>query len=85
MATLWRAFRGLVRNPEPQLYRFNEAASRLLPLDEKAEEEYHDDAAKPRYYPMRIGDVLKDRYQVLGKVGFGLGSTSWLANDFRYV
>ena len=27
---------------------------------------------------MRIGEVLKDRYQVLAKVGYGTSSTGWL-------
>ncbi|PSN61879.1 kinase-like protein [Corynespora cassiicola Philippines] len=34
-----------------------------------------------RYYPLRIGEVLNTKYQILGKLGFGLGSTVWLAND----
>ncbi|KAH9216811.1 kinase-like protein [Leptodontidium sp. 2 PMI_412] len=35
------------------------------------------------YYPMRIGEVLKDRYQVLTKVGYGTSSTVWLCRDLR--
>jgi len=35
------------------------------------------------YYPMRIGEVLKDRYQVLAKVGYGTSSTVWLCRDLR--
>ncbi|KAJ5115187.1 hypothetical protein NUU61_000946 [Penicillium alfredii] len=41
-----------------------------------------------RYYPTRIGEILKDRYQVVGKLGFGASSTVWLARDMdrrRYV
>lgn len=37
------------------------------------------------YYPMRIGEVLKDRYQVLAKVGYGTSSTVWLCRDLRYL
>lgn len=29
-----------------------------------------------RYYPTRIGEILKDRYQVVGKLGFGASSTT---------
>ncbi|PLB47751.1 kinase-like protein [Aspergillus steynii IBT 23096] len=33
------------------------------------------------YYPTRIGEVIKERYQVIGKLGFGFTSTVWLARD----
>lgn len=36
-----------------------------------------------RYYPTRIGEILKDRYQVVGKLGFGASSTVWLARDME--
>jgi hypothetical protein len=34
-----------------------------------------------RYYPVRIGDVLNDRYKIITKLGFGAYSTVWLARD----
>ncbi|PLB49673.1 kinase-like protein [Aspergillus steynii IBT 23096] len=40
------------------------------------------------YHPLRIGDVLNNRYQVADKLGFGGYSTVWLALDThlqRYV
>jgi serine/threonine-protein kinase SRPK3 len=40
----------------------------------------HDD-----YYPMRIGAVIKDRYQVVAKLGYGMTSTVWLCHDLRYT
>lgn len=42
---------------------------------------YHD----IRYYPVRIGEVFGERYQVVGKLGYGSTSTVWLANDLQYV
>ncbi len=36
------------------------------------------------YYPMRIGAVIKDRYQVVAKLGYGTSSTVWLCHDLRY-
>ncbi|KAK2765391.1 hypothetical protein FQN54_008237 [Arachnomyces sp. PD_36] len=36
-----------------------------------------------KYYPVRIGQVLEDRYQIVGKVGYGVFSTVWLARDFQ--
>ena len=37
------------------------------------------------FYPVLIGDVLDSRYQVAGKLGFGVSSTVWLARDMRCV
>lgn len=38
------------------------------------------------YYPMSIGQVVKDRYQTVGKLGFGTSSTVWLCRDLtKYV
>ncbi|RMY15626.1 hypothetical protein D0868_00782 [Hortaea werneckii] len=41
------------------------------------------------YYPVRLGDVLNDRYKVIGKLGFGSASTVWLCRDlqkqYKYV
>ncbi|RMZ01909.1 hypothetical protein D0860_07425 [Hortaea werneckii] len=33
------------------------------------------------YYPVRLGEVLQDRYKVIGKLGFGSASTVWLCRD----
>jgi serine/threonine-protein kinase SRPK3 len=37
------------------------------------------------YYPMRIGAVIKDRYQVVAKLGYGTSSMVWLCHDLRYA
>lgn len=52
-----------------------------IPLYEKIEEELFPDYFASRYYPVRIGEVLKSRYQIVGKLGFGASSTVWLARD----
>ncbi|KZF25505.1 kinase-like protein [Xylona heveae TC161] len=54
----------------------------------KIEEETIPGYSAFRYYPTRIGEVFKERYQVVGKLGFGASSTVWLARDMnccRYV
>lgn len=33
------------------------------------------------FYPMQLHMVLADRYQVAAKLGWGVGSTVWLAKD----
>ena len=35
------------------------------------------------FYPIRIGDVLGDRYKVVAKLGFGMTATVWLAKDLQ--
>jgi hypothetical protein len=35
------------------------------------------------YYPVNVGDVFASKYQVVGKIGFGVTSTVWLAGDFQ--
>lgn len=51
------------------------------------EEEQFDELKTGVYYPVNIGDVYHDKYQVPGKlhVGFGTTSTVWLAHDLQYV
>jgi hypothetical protein len=34
-----------------------------------------------RFYPVKLGHVFNDRYQVAAKLGFGTSSTTWLARD----
>lgn len=48
---------------------------------EKLEEDLLPDYVASRYYPVRLGQVLQDRYQIVGKLGFGTSSTVWLARD----
>lgn len=54
-----------------------------LPTQQRIEEELFPDYVASRYYPVRIGEILKDRYQIVGKLGFGATSTVWLARDLE--
>ncbi|RAK98773.1 kinase-like protein [Aspergillus ibericus CBS 121593] len=59
-----------------------------IPISRRIEEETMPDYVASRYYPARIGEIFKDRYQIVGKLGFGASSTVWLARDMncrRYV
>jgi serine/threonine-protein kinase SRPK3 len=65
--------------------RFDSNHFKTLPASEKFEEEGFDDFSTGRYCPIRISQVLDTRYQIVGKLGFGLGSTVWLARDLKWV
>lgn len=74
-ASFWHSVKSVVRDPDSQLIRFRNSKFKILPPDEKIEEEAHDTISKGRYYPVRMGDVIIEKYQVLGKLGYGVGST----------
>lgn len=37
------------------------------------------------FYPVRIGEVFQERYQVIIKLGWGAHSKIWLCHDLRYL
>lgn len=51
------------------------------PVDEETLPHYDPE----QFYPVHIGELFKDRYQVAGKLGYGAYSTSWLCRDLRCV
>ncbi|RMD42214.1 hypothetical protein DV735_g2902, partial [Chaetothyriales sp. CBS 134920] len=63
---------------------FSNSNSVRIPLSQKIEEETLPDYLASRYYPARIGQVFRDRYQIVGKLGYGASSTAWLARDMSY-
>ena len=70
-----------MKKSDLQLIRFSSSNFKTLPSDQKIEEEAHGPISKGRYYPVRVGDIIKDK--IVGKLGYGLGSTVLLANEFR--
>ncbi len=64
---------------------FPSSGFEVIDPSQRVEEErlpfYHPD----EYYPMRIGAVIQDRYQVVAKLGYGMTSTVWLCHDLRYA
>jgi hypothetical protein len=84
MSLVKRAWRPLFgRAWKPLVFRDDNFVP--LPADTKVEEETLPDYVASRYYPVRIGEIFRARYQVVGKLGFGATSTVWLARDMRYV
>ena len=54
-----------------------------IPASQKVEEETIPGYVATRYYPVKIGQIFRNRYQVVGKLGFGTTSTVWLARDLE--
>ena len=50
---------------------------------DKVEEEQLPFYNRDEYYPMRIGEVIGEHYQVVAKLGYGATSTVWLGRDLR--
>lgn len=56
---------------------------RVLEKDVILEEEGLGEFTKDLYYPVKLGEVLEERFQIVGKLGFGTSSTVWLARDMQ--
>jgi hypothetical protein len=63
--------------------RFPDSGFAVLDPEDKLEEETLPFYKPERYYPVYIGEVLKSRYQVITKLGYGVNSTVWLCRDLK--
>ena len=60
--------------------------TQLLAPDVQIEEERKPNYNAQHFYPVKLGQVFDDTYQVIAKLGYGGSSTVWLAKDLhRYV
>lgn len=60
-------------------------SAHVLPADTPLEEEENPDYDPKRFYPARVGETIQ-KYQIVSKLGWGTGSTVWLARDInRFV
>ncbi|KAI5196597.1 hypothetical protein E4T39_07725 [Aureobasidium subglaciale] len=82
MAVLRRSWRSLLGRTWGPL-TFPNKGFISISADTKIEEETLPDYVASHFYPVRIGEILRDRYQIVGKLGFGGTSTVWLARDLR--
>lgn len=83
MSFLSRMLLRLSRRAPLQPRAFTNPNFARIPQDAKIEEEAIPDYLAAGYYPVKIGEVFVDRYQVVGKLGFGAYSTVWLAKDLE--
>ena len=72
----------LLQTP-PSGYEKAAAAIANLGEDDVIEEETLPGYDAAEFYPAHTKEVLRDRYQLIAKVGTGGSSTVWLAEDCR--
>ena len=65
--------------PKPLSTRPYPTLNASTPLEEESMPHY----SAADWYPVFIAEVFESRYQVLGKLGFGLNSTIWLSRDLQ--
>lgn len=50
-----------------------------MPIEEERKPDYD----PKHFYPVKVGDVFSDKYQITGKIAYGASSTVWLSKDIR--
>lgn len=84
MSSLLKWARSLSRRPPLVPLHFPATGFEVVPDAEILEEQQFQDALNAgQYYPVRIGDVYAQKYQILGKLGYGTTSTVWLARHLQ--
>ncbi|KAJ5091833.1 hypothetical protein NUU61_006703 [Penicillium alfredii] len=63
--------------------RFPNHSLRRNCVSEILEEERFENFRKGCYYPVETGQVFYSKYQVVGKLGFGVTCTAWLVLDLK--
>ncbi|KAK5627602.1 hypothetical protein RRF57_003317 [Xylaria bambusicola] len=61
---------------------FPTSGFKLIDASKTLEEEWFNDGVKC-FYPVRLGEVFQNRYQVVAKIGCGACSTTWLGHDLQ--
>src|ERR1700733_9300335 len=74
-----RQIMALCRQPWPPC----PATAPRLDLAERVEEEKTPYYRRESFYQARLGEILNGRYQLATKLGYGSGSTVWLARDLH--
>jgi len=77
-----RLKQSIFRRPPSPPRKFSQTGI-LLDPNNKLEEEKLRGYSPEHFYPVKIGDVYRSRYQVVGKLGYGGHSTVWLCRDLQ--
>ena len=83
MASLMKTARSLFRRKPWPVLQFPITGFKVYGDDYIIEEQLQPHWEKGVYCPVDIGEVFESRYQVVGKLGFGVTSTVWLARDMQ--
>lgn len=70
------------RSPSPPI-RVPTSSYEAVHPSEILDEELFEHFEQGQYYPANIGDLIGSRYQIIGKLGFGVTSKVWLAPDLE--
>lgn len=84
MSPLFRAARHFLRGPSPPRL-FPTTGFDAIDNSYRIEEETWEWYTPDEFYPVRIGQVFKSKYQVVGKLGYGAYATVWLCRDLVLV
>ncbi|KAJ0416500.1 kinase-like domain-containing protein [Aspergillus carlsbadensis] len=57
--------------------------AKQLPAANLVEEEHAPHYKPQHFYPVRLYEILNNRYQIAAKIGWGTSSTVWLARDLH--
>lgn len=80
----FRAFAGAMPKGS-RILTFPSEGFEKLPLDHEVEEETVPQYKPEKFYPVRLGEVICSKYQIVAKLGFGTSSTIWLCRDLAYA
>ena len=80
-SSILRHVKNLLRRPPLTPLKFLTTDFEVINNDNILEKEQFEEFKSGRYCPVNIGDVFASKYQVVGKLGFGVTSTVWLARD----
>ncbi|KAH8693574.1 kinase domain protein [Talaromyces proteolyticus] len=81
MVALLRWSRNAFRSAPISPLSFPTSGFEIVGASEILDEERFEEFKKGQYYPVNIGDAFHSRYQIIGKLGFGVTSTVCLARD----
>ena len=80
MSALLRTARLFIRRPSMPR-QFPSTGFEVIGNSCLVEEEKWEWYNPEEFYPVRIGEVFKSQYQVVGKLGYGAFGTAWLCRD----
>ncbi|CZT51451.1 related to protein kinase [Rhynchosporium secalis] len=84
MDRLFRQTQQLIqRTTSPHGISSRVMSSQFVNLDNMMDIEEETMSTNGLYYPVRLGEVFKSRYEVLSKLGYGANSTVWFCRDLQ--